>query len=194
MTEGDEPSREAREDMPWGEKVVRLCDVLTEHSVPHAFGGAIAMNYHREPRSTLDVDINIFLPPERQAEITDLLNGLYSVDAAKIAADVAAAGQARSAWGATYVDLFFADTDFHFSMAERAQRQPFGEREINVLSIEDLLVCKVIFDRPKDWVDVAAVGSARAGELHVPYMTHWLTQFLGADDERLARLERAVGA
>jgi hypothetical protein len=48
----------------WDQKVVKLNEVLAERNIPYAFGGAIALNYHREPRSTLDIDINIFLSPE----------------------------------------------------------------------------------------------------------------------------------
>lgn len=98
-------------------------------------------------------------------------------------------GQARTLWGATYVDLFFSNTPFHDAMAKRAQLQPFGDGQIPVLSIEDLLVCKILFDRGRDWVDIEAVIDAKGAELDDDYIDRWLDAFLPSDAPRLARLE-----
>lgn len=38
------------------QKVLALRDALEEHAVPYAFGGAIALFYCRDPRSTIDID------------------------------------------------------------------------------------------------------------------------------------------
>lgn len=43
----------AEREPTWDQKVIKLNEVLAERSIPYAFGGAIALNYHREPRSTL---------------------------------------------------------------------------------------------------------------------------------------------
>jgi hypothetical protein len=60
---------------------------------------------------------------------------------------------------------------------------------IPVLSIEDLLICKALFDRSKDWVDIEAVAKTRRGELDRSYINSWLGRFLPADDPRHARIE-----
>ncbi|MHB1469276.1 MAG: nucleotidyl transferase AbiEii/AbiGii toxin family protein [Solirubrobacteraceae bacterium] len=169
------------------EKIIALRDVFETHAVPYAFGGAIALFYYRDPRSTIDIDVNIFLPPERQAEITKLLRPIYDIDAAKVAADVTTAGQTRSLWGATYIDLFFADTEYHEAMGRRVQRKPFLDTEINVLSPEDLLVCKMLFDRPKDWLDVAAITANTDLNLDHRYIESALELFVDPTDARLAR-------
>ena len=58
-----EPAPAAPEAEPgWSTKVRLIHERLETAGVPHAFGGAIAVNYHRDPRSTTDIDINIFLP------------------------------------------------------------------------------------------------------------------------------------
>ncbi|HEX5761812.1 MAG TPA: hypothetical protein VFY04_01685 [Solirubrobacterales bacterium] len=73
-------------------------------------------------------------------------------------------------------------------MAERVQRQPFGDTTIPVLSIEDLLICKALFDRAKDWVDIEAVAKTRRGDLGRTYISGWLDRFLPADDPRRERI------
>lgn len=173
----------------WDQKVIKLNEVLAERDIPYAFGGAIALNYHREPRSTLDIDINIFVPPEREEAVLAAIGDVYKLaDHKRVSRDLRRDGQARSSWGDTYVDLFLANTDLHASMAERVQRQPFGDATIPVLSIEDLLICKALFDRAKDWVDIEAVTKTRRGGLDQPYITGWLDRFLPADDPRHGRI------
>ena len=197
MTETGQPNPERSEREPgWPEKVLRVHAALDERQIPHAFGGAIAVNYHREPRSTLDIDINIWLGPEDRADVLATLDDLFEglPDKEDVVRRIARDGQVRTKWGSTHVDLFFANTAFHNSMAERAERQEFEGVPIPVLSIEDLLICKVLFDRPKDWVDVAAVVRARGNELDAGYMQSWLSRFLPSDDERIRHLRGLLGA
>jgi hypothetical protein len=42
------------------EKVVAIDRALDD--VPHAFGGALALAYYAEPRATVDIDLNVFVP------------------------------------------------------------------------------------------------------------------------------------
>lgn len=173
----------------WAEKIVAIHERLEQAGLPYAFGGAIALNYYREPRATLDVDINVFLPPEQQADVLAVLSGLYDLpDRDRIERQLIRDGQSRTTWKSTYVDLFLSTTELHDSMAARIQRQPFGDTEIPVLSVEDLLVCKVLFDRPKDWVDVSAVAAAEGSQLDRQYIYSWLQHFVGPDDERIPRI------
>ncbi len=174
------------------EKIIALRDLFETNHVPYAFGGAIALFYYRDPRSTIDIDVNVFLPPERQPEVTTLLQSLYDIDVEKVAADVTTTGQARSLWGATFIDLFFADTRFHEAMARRVQRKPFLETEINVLSPEDLLVCKMLFDRPKDWLDVQAVVANAQVKLDERYVESALELFVDRSDARFERWRAAT--
>jgi hypothetical protein len=176
--------------LSWQEKVLAIHAALGERDVPHAFGGAIALNYHREPRTTLDIDINIFLTPTGPAAVLAALGELYAVGAqGKVERELRDQGQARTQWSGTYVDLFFSNTPFHEAMAERSTVEVFGDTRIPVISIEDLLVCKVLFDRGRDWVDIDAVVRTEGRNLDVSYIEGWLDKFLAPDDPRIARLQ-----
>jgi len=90
--------------------------------LPYAFGGAIALNYHREPPSTLDIDINVFVTPEQDAAVLEALGAIYNLEGQERAVgELRQEGQARTLWGDTFVDLFLANTDFHGSMAANMQ-------------------------------------------------------------------------
>lgn len=69
-------SPESQTEPTWTEKVVALSRALGEAGIPYAFGGAIALNYHREPRSTLDIDINVFLAPDDEIAALSCLETL----------------------------------------------------------------------------------------------------------------------
>jgi len=169
----------------WDQKILAIDRVLAHHNLTYAFGGAIALNYHREPRSTLDIDVNIFTSPAEGEAVLAALGRAFPLQGIdRLSRELAREGQTRALWGTTFVDLFLASTAFHNSMAARVERKPFADRLIPVLSIEDLLVCKALFDRPKDWLDIEAVVATRGEELDGAYVLNWLARFLDPQDRR----------
>ena len=63
-------------------------------------------------------------------------------------------------WDDTPIDLFFAYDAFHHAAAAGRHVVPFADTTIPILAAEHLVVCKAVFDRPKDWVDVDAIVAA----------------------------------
>ena len=181
------PGRDPEEHLLPSEKLLALRHAFDAGRIPYAFGGAIALFYYRDPRSTTDIDVNVFLPPERQQEVLAVLSALFALDTVGLGREIEANGQARALWGTTFVDLFFADTDFHDAMAGRVRREPFLGEEIPVLSAEDLIVCKALFDRPKDWLDIAAVVASQEPALDGAYVEAALGLFVEPSDHRFAR-------
>jgi hypothetical protein len=174
------------------EKVVALENVLGASDVPFAFGGALALAYYAEPRATVDVDLNIFAPPEAIDRVSAILGSLDITTSAAERRTVLRDGQVRLHWGMTPVDLFFAYDPFHYHAGERVRQVPFGDETIRILAPEDLLVCKVVFNRRKDWIDVEQMLLLTAGSLDIDDTRRWITRVVGDDDDRLARFELAV--
>lgn len=174
------------------EKVVAIEAALRGASIAHAFGGALALAYYAEPRATIDIDVNVFVPPSDVDRVATVLVelGLEVDDAARALA--ARDGQARVWWGATPVDLFFASDEFHTRAATRVRRVPFGDATITILAPEDLLVCKAVFNRRKDWIDIEQMLVITVGELDVDGVRQAVARIVGADDDRMARLDRAI--
>lgn len=177
------------EEPSLAEKVVRIEAALRRARIPHAFGGAIALAYYATPRATIDIDVNVFVASERADEVLTALQRLGAEapsesEWVRLRRD----GQARIRWGSTPIDLFFSYDAFHDACMERRRAYPFGRGEtIHVLSAEDLVVFKAIFDREKDWRDVAELAFAMEGELEVEWVLDWLRRIVGHDDERFRR-------
>jgi hypothetical protein len=72
-------------------------------------------------------------------------------------------------------------------MARRSRQVSFGPLQIPILSPEDLIVCKAVFDRPKDWVDVEEMVSWGT-EIDEAAVLRWIDDILGADSTQHARL------
>jgi hypothetical protein len=63
----------------------------------------------------------------------------------------------------------------------------FGPVEIPILAPEHLIVCKAVFDRPKDWLDIEEMvqwGTA----IDAAETLAWVAVILGDDSAQYARL------
>lgn len=174
------------------DKITALHRRLAEARIPHAFGGALALAYYAEPRATIDIDLNIFLPPSDFEDVVAALGPLGIEDAAS-SASVARDGQVRIWWGRTPLDLFFAYDEFHGAMRRGTRSVPFGDEEIRILSPEHLAVCKAVFDRPKDWLDMEQV-LVSVDPLDTDEAHRWLVQLAGRGDPRTLRFGDLVDA
>ena len=171
------------------EKVLAVHGALEDGGLPHAFGGAIALAYYAEPRATVDVDVNVFVGVDQVDSVTAALVplGVDPPDARMVERD----GQVRTWWGRNPVDLFFAYDAFHHRMAEWVGVVPFGEERIPILASEHLLVCKAVFDRAKDWIDIEQM-LVGVPDLDTGEVREWLARLVGEDDARWQRTDRAL--
>lgn len=166
------------------QKVLDLSRALTEADVPHAFGGALALAYCTEdPRGTRDIDVNAFVPATAPKPVLAALPAGVRVPPGT-AACISEEGQVRLWWDDTPVDLFLDYAPLHAQAARGARTVPFAGTQIHVLGPVELVLFKALFDRPKDWVDIATVVEARAVDRR--RVRRDLVRLLGADDARVA--------
>jgi len=174
------------------EKVIVIHESLAEAKVPHALGGALALAYYADPRATIDIDINVFVPTERWREVVDALTEIgvsaNRLDPSALERD----GQCRLWWGDNAIDLFFAYDPIHEEMRKQSRRVPFGGVTVSILSPEHLAVCKAMFDRGKDWMDIERMLIA-SDDLDLSEIEKWLVRMVGDSDQRVKRL-KALGA
>ena len=168
------------------ERIVALDHALAE--IPHAFGGALALAYYAEPRATIDIDLNLFVHADRFPEVAAPLLSLgVAASEPNAVAAVATEGQGRVMWDNTPIDLFFAYDAFHDAAADARRTVPFATGAIPILAPEHLVVCKVVFDRPKDWVDIDAMLSADV-TLDAAEVLRWVGRIVGDHDPRYGRI------
>ena len=164
------------------EKIQALSHALVSAGIPHAFGGAIALLYCGEPRGTVDIDVNVFVHEREAASVLELLRPL----------GVAIEVQEALSSIARPLDVFFAYDALHETCRERARRADFLGTTISVLSAEDLVIFKVLFDRRKDWADVEQILHSRGTLFDAAYVRAWLARIVGGADPRASAFEALV--
>jgi len=177
------------------EQIVAIERAFVDAGIPHAFGGAQALAYYGSVRATHDIDVNVFLSASEAPRVLEALGGL--------GADVSNPGlrvlierdeQVRLFWQGTPIDLFFAYDALHESSMRRRRRVDFYGDPIHVLSPEDLITYKAVFDRAKDWQDIAGVLFACPEPLDLGYVRSWLERIDAPEGGRLARLAKLVAS
>ncbi len=169
-----------------GDRLLAVHDALDQARIPHAIGGAIALGYCTlEPRGTRDLDVNVFLRPDRVKDVFAALP--KGVTISGLALEQAERdGQVRLWWEETPIDLFFSVLPFHDQVASQVRQVSFEGRSIPVLDCTALAVFKAIFDRPRDWVDIEAMVEARA--LDLGETSRWVREMAGSDSAAATKL------
>jgi hypothetical protein len=172
------------------DRLLAVDESLTAGGLQHAFGGAIALAYcTHEPRGTRDLDVNVFVGPDRADEVLDAMPAGVRVSRADRVA-LRRDGQVRVTWDDTPVDVFLNTDAFHEAVANDVRRVPFQDATIPVLGCDALVVFKALFDRTRDWADIEAIlsdGGARGEDA-----LRQLEAILGAKDAAVSRLASLV--
>jgi hypothetical protein len=167
--------------------VAALGSLLDAAGVPYAIIGAHAVNVWLEPRFTADIDVTV---QAGSAEIvrlkTQLAENGFSVTREHGAALPSGPDFVRftSPDSAIVIEIQAAKTAFQ----EQVVRRATTERGVRIATPEDLIVMKLIADRPKDVVDLA--GLVRLPSLDWEYVERWAVEW-GVTD-RLARVRSST--
>ncbi|HJP03338.1 MAG TPA: nucleotidyl transferase AbiEii/AbiGii toxin family protein [Planctomycetota bacterium] len=163
----------------------RLIDALEEARIPYALGGALALGYHAPPRGTRDIDLNVFLLAQDSKPAFEVLRDagveLDPTAAAKRAGD---RGDAVGQVDGIRVDVFVNSIPLHEDASRRLIRVDFGGAPVWILSAEDLAFLKLMFNRPKDLLDVQQMCFTLGEDFDHAYLRRQLEAHLG-DDHRL---------
>lgn len=168
------------------EKIVAVHQALERASLPHAFGGALALAWCTQAaRATIDIDVNLFVSVDQASEVfAELPATVEKPDQAlqQLVRDT----QVRLWWDHTPLDIFLNSTPYHSEAAQRVRWEQFADQSIPFLSCQDLAVFKAFFNRTKDWADLEEMQ--RAGTLDIRFVSGVIMEYLGADDERIQSL------
>ena len=170
----------------------RLAEQLDEQGIAYAFGGALALGVWAVPRTTVDVDVNVFVGEDRLEELfTALERAGALVDRGEARRNAARIGMLVAKIGRTRVDVFIAHHPMHVDMETRrvaVEHPEMGARYF--LSASDIALVKLIYNRPKDVTDLERLFAVQGDGIDVDYVRSWLERIVPGDDPRFALLDR----
>jgi len=187
-------------ELPTAVDIARaVADAFEHHGLPYAIGGALALGFYAVPRATVDVDVNVFVPP--RTELSRALTALADAgfiahdDEATLRASALAEGQFRGSVRSLQVDVFVPAIPYYEEIANRRRQVTLLHRPLWILGPEDLVVLKLMFFRRKDLADVEAVLRDQGPSFDRGFVRRKLAELVGDEDERIAafaEIERDV--
>ncbi len=171
----------------------QLAEQLELRGQEYALGGAIALGYWGVPRGTVDVDVTVYLPPERPTECIRLLQDVGCVvSAAEAAESLCEHGFCRATFVGMRLDVFLPIIPFYEVARLRRKRLVLADRPIMAWDAESLTVFKMMFFRRKDIADVEQILRTQG----IQFDRHWVREQLagmyGARDPRLSQWDDLV--
>jgi hypothetical protein len=174
------------------EKLLAIHGALKASSLPHAFGGAIALAYCvQEPRGTRDLDVNIFVDAEKAAEVLAALPDGVRVEDSDVE-EVVRDGQTRLFWDGVPVDVFLNNLPLHEEVANGVVWVDMQGTQIPVLDCASLVIFKSFFARTKDWGDIEEVALATPEDVDMAVKA--VAALVGEDDSSFKRLAEISAA
>ena len=164
-----------------------LAGELHARGQEYALGGAIALGYWGIPRGTVDVDVTLFLAPERPSDCIWLLQEIgCEVRAATAAESLREHGFCRVTCAGLHVDVFLPLIPFYEVARKRRVRVELGGQPVWVWDAETLVIFKMMFFRRKDLADVEQVLTVQGPRFDRLWVREQLLAMYGTRDPRLA--------
>lgn len=128
---------------------------LEERGLPYMVIGGMANLQWGEPRTTQDLDITVAVEDSDLIQAAGELGSILVDHAPEFLARTRVLPIALRE--GTRVDLIVATLPYEIEAIRRARPVPIGDRTISVCSPEDLVLHKILSERPKDLTDVVGI-------------------------------------
>jgi hypothetical protein len=171
-----------------GSTLARIADLFARAEVEYAVIGAHGVNAWLEPRFTADIDVTASIDPPAMLRLRRVFADAGYEPALEYRAHLPSGPdfvRFTSADRLTIVEIQAAKTALQHDVMRRARTSSEG---IRVATPEDLIVLKLIADRPKDRQDL--LGLVALPDLDWTHVERWAAEWDVAD--RLAALRRAT--
>ena len=163
------------------EALAGITAFFDELSIPYMLIGGLAMAAWGEARATLDVDLSVWIEPDRQESTLKQLFGSFQAlpqDPFRFASQTRVCPLLSS--NGVRIDVVLGVLPFERDAIARARTLAIGGRTIRVASVEDLLLMKLVSQRPRDREDAERLLRRFGGTLDREYLMPLLENLAGA--------------
>ena len=164
--------------------IKRVCSVLKDNGLPYMIIGGQAVLKYGDPRLTQDVDITLGIAPQDGDRLLGILDEIQVTPLCDNPADFLKQTfvlPVKDKVTGIRIDFIFSLTDYELRAIERSSLVDFDGLSVNFISLEDLLVQKLIANRPRDIEDVRNI-LLKNKNFDRSYVEKWLNIFDGELD------------
>lgn len=175
--------------------LLKLTSLLKRNSIDYVIIGGTAAIIYGRLRTTEDIDITLL------SEIDDL-DRMYELIAANYSPMIE---DSEEFFKKNYVlpvmdletkvklDFAAGLSGFDKKVIERKVEKKFGSILVNVCSVEDLIVYKLVSARPQDMIDLEEIMKANRGNLDTKYLQKMAESFIEVErSDVLENLEKLL--
>ncbi len=161
-----------------------LARVLGERRIPYMLIGGIANLVWGEPRATLDVDATVLVEEAAWPALLQHLRRTFHILPKKPLEFLRETHVLPVETGeGVRIDLIWATMPYEHTAIARATLEPVAGQQVRVCRPEDLIIHKIISNRPKDRDDVQAVIRRQGPRLDRRYLTKMVGELSNALDQ-----------
>jgi hypothetical protein len=158
--------------------VVEIAAALESMRIDYMVVGGIANAVWGDPRATIDVDVTVAV---ENPGLSAAIAGLGRLFKAAVPDPDAFVRRTRvlplDTADGIRIDVIFALLTFERDAVHRAASVVLGDRAVRIVTPEDLLLMKIISDRPRDLADAEALARKRADTLDRTYLEPRIREF-----------------
>ena len=145
--------------------------LLNNHKIEYMVIGGLANAKWGNPRATLDIDITLWVGDQKIKSLLSLLDKNFTILVEKPFEFIS---ETRVLPVMTRknqrIDLIFGSLPFERNAIDRAVNVQVGKTPVSFCTAEDLILLKIISDRPKDIDDVRGILRFQKEKLDYDYL------------------------
>lgn len=180
---------------PLDRAIHEITAALDSVQIAYAVIGGIANAIWGEPRATIDVDVTVSVDDADLPRIVGIMGRHFRT---AVSDPVAFVRQTRvlplDTADGVRIDVIFALLPFELEAIRRAKDIAIAGRTVRVVTPEDLILMKIISERPRDIADAEAIVRRRTRQLDRRYLDPRIRELASAleRDEIVERWRRWV--
>jgi hypothetical protein len=158
--------------------LVDIADFLASLRVPYMVVGAMAQAFWGLPRSTVDVDVTVWVEEAAIEKFVHELSGQFEILPAQpleFIRDTRVLPAKTSA--GVGIDIIFGMSPFEMEALDRAITRKVAGRNVRFCTAEDLILHKIVSEREQDLLDVRQLIGIRKAELDREYIDPRVREF-----------------
>lgn len=158
----------------------KIIEVLEKENIDYCLFGGLAMQVYKRIRATRDVDLIVSIAQDKTLGLVDRVEKEgFKFDKKRGIIKINGFELLRFIWideettFEIFIDTVTATTEFQKQIFKRKIKTDFLGIMVNIASLEDLLLLKLLADRPIDFLDAQCLFEENKKEIDKDYLKNW---------------------